>query len=282
MRIFISYSSKDREQVALLANDLQTLGNEVWFDTELTRTGGQKWWYNILTNLRQCDLFIFALTPNSLSSDPCKREYEYAQALRRRILPVMLQSIDILILPIALQELQFVDYREHSAKQGIALAATLQNLPPAQPLPNPLPPEPQTPLTPLAQLSEYLDAPSLTNNEQIEILFELERFLSNTSTLIEAETLLNKLYARDDLFNRVAEKISRLLPTISEAQNPGQATPDKTKIQRNSATIGTEAHPPSTLQAIKPLHPALTGHNKQISCVTFSPDGKHLASSSGG
>ena len=60
-RIFISYSSKNRALVEALANDLETLGHEIWFDKELS--GGQSWWDQILQGIRACDLFVFALTP---------------------------------------------------------------------------------------------------------------------------------------------------------------------------------------------------------------------------
>src|SRR5260221_6066491 len=95
MRIFISYSSKERDLITTLAEDLASLGHDVWFDRELTRTGGQKWWETILLNIRQCDLFIFALTPRSLASEACQREYRYAYALNKRILPIMLEVVDI-------------------------------------------------------------------------------------------------------------------------------------------------------------------------------------------
>src|SRR5688572_2935636 len=110
-RIFISYSSKDRNVVTNLATDLQELGHEVWFDRELSQTGGQKWWSNILSQIRNCDIFLFALTPASLGSDPCQREYRYAYALGKPLVPVMLAAVDIPSLPVELQEIQFIDYR---------------------------------------------------------------------------------------------------------------------------------------------------------------------------
>src|SRR5262249_26457442 len=97
--IFISYNRKDREAVTQLAADLEELGHDVWFDRELTTTGGQKWWANVLEQIRRCDIFLFALTPGSLASDACQREYHYAYSLNKPIVPVMLTTVDVLSLP---------------------------------------------------------------------------------------------------------------------------------------------------------------------------------------
>ena len=59
LRAFISYSHVDAEVVERLERDLEGLGWAAWCDRELT--GGQRWWDGILANVRECDLFVFAL-----------------------------------------------------------------------------------------------------------------------------------------------------------------------------------------------------------------------------
>src|SRR5215217_281153 len=108
MDIFISYSSKNRDLVRALAEDLSSLDYGVWFDRELT--GGRDWWADILEHIRACDLFVFALTPESLQSEASRLEYQYAHDLGKNILPVMLIQVSVRVLPSALQRLQFVDY----------------------------------------------------------------------------------------------------------------------------------------------------------------------------
>jgi hypothetical protein len=52
MKLFISYSSKDRDLITQLADDLDFLDDhEVWFDRELNRRGGQEWWRLILEEI---------------------------------------------------------------------------------------------------------------------------------------------------------------------------------------------------------------------------------------
>lgn len=215
-RIFISYSSKDRDKVGPLADDLKELGHDVWYDRELGGTGGQKWWTNILEQIRDCQVVIFVLTPASLNSDPCRREYAYAHALLKPILPVTFEAVDIPSLPRELQEIQFVDYREQSRKQAINLASSLTRLPPPRPMPDPLPPEPETPPAPTARISDRLDQPSLSASEQMELLFELEMLLKDPMTQVSANNLLDRLKKRADLSAKVAEKIRVL--TVKPAQ----------------------------------------------------------------
>jgi hypothetical protein len=86
MAIFITYARKDRAGVEALRQDLERSHNAVWMDNELT--GGQSWWDAILGQIRACDLYVFALSPESLKSRACVSELDYALAVGRPLLPV--------------------------------------------------------------------------------------------------------------------------------------------------------------------------------------------------
>src|SRR5262249_36594472 len=197
MKIFLSYSSSSRDLVQTLTQDLEAMGHFVWFDRELT--GGRKWWTDILEQIRNCELFLFALTAQSLESYPCKLEYGYAQDLKKRVLPVMLTDVAIKVMPAALQELQIVDYRQRDKAQLINLTKALNSLPSALPMPEPLPPEPETPLPPLARLRDRVAAALLSGDEQTLLLFEIKGFLENVATAEEAHLLLQEFLKRPDL-----------------------------------------------------------------------------------
>lgn len=68
---FISYSRRQQAIVENLADALKQLGHTVWFDQELS--GGQVWWEQILSTIRDCNVFIYALAPESLNSTACQR-----------------------------------------------------------------------------------------------------------------------------------------------------------------------------------------------------------------
>jgi hypothetical protein len=85
--VFVSYSRTNLDVVTQLIQDLQAVGVQTWHDQTLT--GGQRWWDNILSNIRDCDIFIFALSPESWASEACRSELAYVQQLSKTILPVL-------------------------------------------------------------------------------------------------------------------------------------------------------------------------------------------------
>jgi WD40 repeat protein len=252
--IFISYSSKSRNVVETLAIDLEAMGYTVWFDKELT--GGQDWWAEILNSIRRCHLFLFALTPESMDSYPCKLEYGYAYALNKRIMPVMLTDINIKILPTSLQKVQIVDYRQQNKVQALALTKALHGLPPAKPLPKPLPPKPDMPLPLIARLRDQIDSRSLKPDEQRVIVGKLKELLTRPDMANDAKMLLRQLQDRDDLPLKLKREINVSL-------NP----PTKPAARRTSQTL-----------TITPL--ALSGHAEGIFSVAFSPDGQTVLTGS--
>ncbi|MBZ0320957.1 MAG: TIR domain-containing protein [Anaerolineae bacterium] len=228
MNLFISYSSKSREAVQQLASDLSDLGYTVWFDRELT--GGHQWWAAILAQIRDCDVFVFALTPESLESFPCELEWKYARDCHKRILPVQLAEVRLASIPAGLQEIQLVDYREQGKSQQAALNRALVKLPPAKPLPDPLPAEPPTPLSPLVRFGEQIDALTLSGDEQILLVAKLRPFLDDADTKADALALLKRLRRRDDLLARTADEIGRLLDEPMRAASSVPTIPTHTAI----------------------------------------------------
>jgi hypothetical protein len=212
MNIFISYASKNRTVVRSLVEDLELLEHIVWFDQELS--GGQVWWDRITQSIQQCDVFIFALTPESLDSYPCKLECNYAQVLKKRILPVLLAEINTSLLPPVLAEIQYVDYRQMDRKAALLLNRALNSLPPAVPCPDPLPIPPAAPLSPLGEINERIDAPALTLEEQAALFIRLKGLLKRPDTAQDARVLLMRLRTRHDLFATISEEVEQVLAGI--------------------------------------------------------------------
>ncbi len=232
--IFVSYSSKDRALVEELAADIDLLLDNVtiWFDRELNRSGGHQWWQLICEEIRRCDVFVNVLTPHVLKSEPCRREYSYACALGKPVLPVMLEDVEIRHLPVELQAAQIVDFRLRSREQQRSLKFSLRNVPLAPSLPaNALELAPDAPLDPAGVLFDRIARLSADPDQQRLLILDIEDLHENEGFQIFIPDLLMRLLERDDVLTvrnlRRAEdlrsrigKVSKFSPSLeSETQN---------------------------------------------------------------
>jgi hypothetical protein len=210
-KVFISYSSKNRELVKALAEDIEALGHAVWFDKELT--GGHVWWDSILQAILYCEVFIFALSPESLNSEACSREYTYAFTLRKTILPVLISgTVSPNLLPPELSLVQFVDYRQRDNSSALRLGRAFTALPVSQALPNPLPVPPSAPVAPILGLREQVDNPQMLSFEQQSaLLIKLKTELKDPVSESDARELLQRFRKRRDLMAAIGDELDSLL-----------------------------------------------------------------------
>lgn len=213
-RVFISYSRSNLPIVRQLVQDLKAIGVEAWYDETLT--GGQKWWLNILANIRECDIFVFALSPDSWDSEACKSELAYVSQLGKTILPVLVaDGINLNLLPAPIHEIQVTDYRRCDKEAAFALVRSINAAPASPALPDPLPDPPQVPVSYLSTLKERIETSKpLTAQEQITLVFELETSLKEGRSQSEVRDLLLRLRRRDDLLAKVANNIDAALKSL--------------------------------------------------------------------
>ena len=217
---FISYSRENESIAVSLAKDIEDLGHTVWFDDELS--GGQLWWQKILESIRNCDIFIFVLSNDSLNSTACNLEYEYANALGKTIIPVLVgEGVSPNLLPPALSRIQFIDYRERDCDALLHLAKAFTTSPSPSSLPDPLPSPPEVPLSYLGGFVKQINTTSkLSDDEQIVLVAKLKRSLHDPNNANDAKTLLKSLRKRRDLLANIADEIDELLKnTTNHIQN---------------------------------------------------------------
>jgi hypothetical protein len=222
MTLFLSYSSKDEAPVRALTADLARARLDVWLDQELR--GGDPWWQDILRQIRECDVFLFALSANSLASKPCRSELAYARALGVPVLPVQIGAVENLrATPVA--DIQVVDYRERSASSGITLVAAVQDaMRHRRPLPDPLPPSPPVPFEYLLRLGEAMDSQRLSPDEQGQLLRQLRECLEtedDEGVREDARGLLRALRRRADVTHRSVMEIDALLDPALQRERVG-------------------------------------------------------------
>lgn len=223
--VFISYSRESEPVARSLAGDIEALGHTVWMDNELG--GGQSWWDKILATIRDCDVVVVVISPDTLKSTACKREFGYATQLGKLILPVLVsKEVRTNLLPPALSQIQIVDYSEQDKNSALSLGRAFTRLPPSPPLPDQLPDAPDVPMSYLGDLSEQVDAPSLTVDEQTLLVAKLKNALRDPEAVNDARTLLITLRKRRDLLVTTAEDIDEILKIAQDASNDELRSPE--------------------------------------------------------
>jgi len=215
-RVFVSYSRNNLDVVRQLIQDIKAIGIDAWHDETLA--GGQHWWDTILANIRGCDIFIFALSPDSIDSEACRSELEYVSQLGKIILPVLVaDGVNLKVLSHPLNEIQVMDYRRCDKEAAFALVKSINTAPPTAPLPDSLPKPPPVPVSYLSTLKERIDTHStLTAQDQITLLFELEAGIKEGRSQNEIRDLLLRLKRREDLLAKVAIKVDAALKALDE------------------------------------------------------------------
>ena len=215
-KVFVSYSRNNLEVVTQLVEDLQAVGVSTWHDQTLT--GGQRWWDNILESIRGCEVFIFALSPESWESEACRSELSYVCALGKPILPVLVaDGINLNLLAAPLNEIQVTDYRSRDKGAAFAIVRALGATLPSPALPDPLPAPPPVPISYLGTLKERIDFDGTLGAQEQNLLFlELEEAIDKNRNPAEVRELLLSLKRRDDLLAKVAVRVDAALKTLDQ------------------------------------------------------------------
>ncbi len=223
MSIFISYARKDRAAVETLRHDLERARSSVWLDDELT--GGQAWWETILGQIRSCELFVFALSPDSLRSKACQSELRYAIELKRPLLPVMVRAVSVQLAPAAIADAQIIDYTERTADSAVALVTAAANRPPAPALPEQLPAPPPPPLSYMNPYREQIQSNDLSYRDQAQLVLALRGHLQDEDERDTARGLLVELRSRQDIVESIARDVDELLASVPAPERPRRPRP---------------------------------------------------------
>jgi WD40 repeat protein len=113
-KIFISYSRRDLDFADRLEAGLKARG----FDTLIDRSeiyALEDWWKRIEALIAQADAIVFALSPDSVTSDVCQSEVRFAASLNKRLAPVVSRRVDDQAVPEALARLNFIFFDDEAA-----------------------------------------------------------------------------------------------------------------------------------------------------------------------
>jgi hypothetical protein len=199
MRLFVSYSRRDATAAGQLIADLEKASLSAWHDHELH--GGDPWWQDILQQIRNCDVFVLALSDNVLASKPCMAELGYARALKLPIIPVRIGAVGN-IRATAVADIQVLDYTARTVDAVLALLGAIHTSAAERaPLPDPLPHPPAVPFEYLVRLGSAITAAELSPQEQSEFVHQLQECLEtedDAGVRDDAHELLRALRRRPD------------------------------------------------------------------------------------
>lgn len=219
--VFLSYCRADSQRVQRLAEDVRALGYNPWLDQEIG--GGQAWWNEILKQIRSAEIVVVALSAAALDSVACLREYEYAVALGKAILPICVNAdFAPALMPASLAALQVVTWKPDDASAALRLSRALNNLPPSRALPSVEPTPPPAPLSYLVSLHERVTASQeLGLKEQSALLVELKQHSRAGKDREELRALMQALRARFDLYASVADELDEVLREQEQDDSAG-------------------------------------------------------------
>jgi TIR domain len=184
----------------------------------------------ILGQIRACDLFVLALSPESLKSRACRLELEYALALQRPLLPVQIRDVAISTAPHAVADTQIVDYRERTPESSIALVSAVMEQPPTPNLPELLPSPPPPPMSYMNEFLERVGAPDLSFQQQSHLLVDLRGYLSEDDHRDTAVQLIQMLRSRRDIGMSVAQQIDEILASEQRGPRPSPPEPGEASV----------------------------------------------------
>ena len=113
MRLFISYARVDKPYCIQIAETLDA--HEVWYDDRLY--AGQQWWKEILRRLDWCEGFVYLLSPESVNSEYCQKEFAIAKKNNRLIFPILIHGETELL--DELKEIQYADLSDGLTPEAV-------------------------------------------------------------------------------------------------------------------------------------------------------------------
>ena len=104
MKLFVSYARVDKPYCVQIVSAIGA--HDIWYDQRLY--AGSNWWHEIYRRLEWCEGFLWLLSPDSLRSTACRREFNLALSLGRVIFPLLIHpEVEV---PEALRHIHHIDF----------------------------------------------------------------------------------------------------------------------------------------------------------------------------
>ena len=111
LKVFVSYSRKDREIAEELVAGLELCGFDAYLDQE-DIAPGEPWEDRLRSLIRQSDTVVFVISPDSIASTHCTWEVDETERLSKRLVPVMFRPVPDADVPTRLRRLNYIFFGE--------------------------------------------------------------------------------------------------------------------------------------------------------------------------
>src|SRR6266496_6328449 len=109
--IFVSYSRKDinfaGKIVQALADGDPDKKLDTWIDWK-SIPKGEDWEQEIYRGIEEADAFLFLISPDSVHSEMCTKEWAHALKNNKRIIPIVIRDAELKTVPPAISKLNWI------------------------------------------------------------------------------------------------------------------------------------------------------------------------------
>ena len=110
--VFIAHGEKDEEISDKINRTLRREFLTIWL-AKLDIETGTTFQDEIDKGIEEADNIIYLISPQSLQSKYCQQEIDYALKLNKRIIPILVDNIDIRNLTPEIRNLQYIDLKDY-------------------------------------------------------------------------------------------------------------------------------------------------------------------------
>ncbi len=120
-QVFLCHAEPDKAFTEKIRKTLMRESITVWMNRTDIKTGAQ-FQAEITRGIEAADNLVYLISPDSLHSEYCQQELDYALAHKKRIIPLLVEPTDLTQIPPILCTLQFIDFTRHEDEEKYRLS----------------------------------------------------------------------------------------------------------------------------------------------------------------
>lgn len=119
-QVFLAYAEEDKVAMQKVRRSFWRQAITVWTNTTDIKTGTD-FQEAIDQGIAQADNLVYLLSPSSMQSTYCQHELDYAIALHKRIIPILVRPTEVDSQPPELKGLQYIDLTDNEREEDYTL-----------------------------------------------------------------------------------------------------------------------------------------------------------------